>query len=36
VGDTEANLVGHFYTELIYAGEKATVRDGRIINPIAT
>jgi len=36
VGDTEADLVGHFYTELIYAGEKAVVRDGRIINPIAT
>jgi putative intracellular protease/amidase/N-acetylglutamate synthase-like GNAT family acetyltransferase len=36
VCDTEANLVGHFYTELVYAGEKAVVRDGRIINPIAT
>ena len=36
VGDTEANLVGHFYTELVYAGEKAVVRDGRIINPVAT
>ena len=36
VGDTEANLVGHFYTELIYAGDKAVVRDGRIVNPIAS
>lgn len=35
MGDLESNLVGHFYTELIYAGDEAVVRDGRNINPIA-
>jgi N-acetylglutamate synthase-like GNAT family acetyltransferase len=35
VGDLESNLLGHFYTELIYAGEKAVVRDGRIVDPSA-